>query len=559
MSQGAAVAYFSMEIALRDDLPTYAGGLGMLAGDMLRAAADLGLPMVGVTLLHRKGYFRQRLDADGNQREEPVQWSPEAHLLREPVLAELTIDGRSVQIGAWRFDVAGVRGHVPVYLLDTDFAGNDPVDRALTDSLYSGDSSYRLRQEAVLGIGGLCLLRALGYAEVGTFHMNEGHSALLTLAMLEEQAGAGPASELQIEAVRSRCVFTTHTPVPAGHDQFELSQVERVLGPSRARLLRDAGCCLDGTLNMTHLALRLSRYVNGVALRHGQISRNMFPGYPIDSITNGVHAGTWICEPLAAVLDRHLGNWRRDNLNLRYATFIPAVEIGDAHRQAKRVLLEEVARRTGQRLDPDVLTIGFARRATRYKAFDLVLTDVARLGAIHRDAGPVQLVFAGKAHPHDADGREMIRAVFAAGRRLRELGVRVVYLEDYDWVLARAMCAGCDLWLNTPQRPQEASGTSGMKAALNAVPSLSTLDGWWIEGHMEGVTGWSIGDHWDAPGDRDADVESLYHKLANIIVPMFYAEPARWREVMRSALVLNGAFFNSQRMALQYAQNAYAR
>ncbi|HEV7993878.1 MAG TPA: alpha-glucan family phosphorylase [Gemmatimonadaceae bacterium] len=558
-SPRSTVAYFSMEICLEQAIPTYSGGLGVLAGDTLRSAADLGVPLVAVTLLHRKGYFVQHLDASGQQTEAPVLWSPESVL--EPVHAtsSVTIEGREVQVRAWLYRVKGVRGHeVPVYLLDTNLPANSDWDRTLTDTLYGGDEHYRLCQEIVLGMGGAALLQSIGY-EAGTiYHLNEGHSALLTLQLLERQLDGRAHFELDdadLEAVRQRCVFTTHTPVPAGHDKFPLEMVRHVLGDKRVALLEGCGGIHEGMLNMTHLALSLTRFVNGVAMRHRDVSRGMFPEYPINSITNGVHAITWTAPEFAALFDRRIPEWRRDNLYLRYAVGIPLQEIREAHAVSKRVLLDEVARRTGVQLDPNVMTIGFARRATPYKRADLIFSDLDRLTQIARTVGKIQIVYGGKAHPHDGGGKDLIRRIFGARERLGDL-VKVVYVENYEMAFALQMVAGVDLWLNNPMKPLEASGTSGMKAALNAVPSFSVLDGWWVEGHVEGVTGWSIGGP-DAEGDPSRDAVDLYIKLERVILPLFYGLPFAYAEVMRAAISLNASFFNTQRMVRQYVHNAY--
>ena len=403
------------------------------------------------------------------------------------------------------------------------------------------------------------MLCALGHKNVKTYHMNEGHSALLALALLDERSkeeGLHTITEADIDAVRHRCVFTTHTPVPAGHDQFPWDLVQRVLAEERAHFLGSAQCCLNNSLNMTYLALFFSRYINGVSHRHEEISQSMFPSYPINSVTNGVHALTWISLPFQRLFDRHIEEWRRDNLYLRYAISIPLKEIIEAHREAKRELLAEVERRIGIRLAPEVMTIGFARRATEYKRAHLLFSDPERLRTISRQIGPLQVIYGGKAHPHDEGGKAAIRRIFETIGSLKD-AVRVVYLEEYDMALAKYICAGVDLWLNTPQKPQEASGTSGMKAALNGVPSLSVLDGWWIEGHVEGVTGWSIGDSWEPESNPSAEIVSLYDKLESAILPMFYHRPHAYAEVMRSAIALNGSFFNAQRMMFQYLKNAY--
>ena len=552
------IAYFSMEICLEQAIPTYSGGLGVLAGDTLRSAADLGLPVVGVTLLHRKGYFRQHLDA-GHQREEPVDWNPEALLEELPERTAVSIEGREVQVRAFRFIVRGATGHeVPVLLLDTSLPENSAEDRRLTDVLYGGDAHYRLCQEVVLGMGGARMLRCAGFQGDIRYHMNEGHSALLLAALLEQRIEGRKTFEVSdqdLEWVRQQCVFTTHTPVPAGHDRFPAELVERVLGAERRALL-DAAKCLDGSeLNMTHLALRLSRFVNGVAMKHREVSLAMFPGFPIDSITNGVHAMTWTCPAFAKLFDSRIPEWRTDNLYLRYAVSIPLAEIRTAHAEAKQEFLAEVSRRAGVELDPKIFTIGFARRATPYKRADLMFADPGRLAHIAEKVGPIQIVFGGKAHPHDGGGKDLIRRIHQAADELKDR-VKVVYLENYEMALAAKMVAGVDLWVNNPMKPLEASGTSGMKAALNGVPSLSVLDGWWIEGHVEGVTGWSIGSS-ESEGDQSRDAQDLYLKLERVILPLYYGLPLAYAEVMRGAIALNGSFFNTQRMVDQYVRNAY--
>ena len=550
-----------MEIALRADLPTYSGGLGVLAGDMLRSAADLGVPLVGVTLIHRKGYFRQRLDSEGNQSEEPANWKPEETLQPLSPVVSLDLEGRPVHIRAWLYTLTGISGDtVPVYLLDTNLAENSPPDRALTDCLYGGDQQYRLRQEAVLGMGGFKILNSLGHTSIRNYHLNEGHSALLALALLEQRLGnsnLGAATEDDIQAVRHRCVFTTHTPVPAGHDQFPRELVNQVIGAERAAALDVTACCPGDALNMTYLALRFSHYINGVAMHHGEVSRGLFPNYPVRAITNGVHAVTWTAPEFQALYDRHVPEWRKDNLYLRYVIGVPLEEIRQAHARAKLALLAELKRATGAEFDAGVLTIGFARRATAYKRADLLFENLDRLKSIAAQVGPFQVIFGGKAHPNDEEGKAMIRHVFQAARALAG-SVKVVYVPDYDIRWAQLMTSGADLWLNTPHRPFEASGTSGMKAALNGVPSFSILDGWWIEGCVEGATGWAIGKEEDLPEDHRTEALAMYDKLERVIVPLFYGRPSVFAEVMRSSIALNGSFFNTERMMEQYLANAYS-
>ncbi|NWF74314.1 MAG: alpha-glucan family phosphorylase, partial [Nitrospirae bacterium] len=536
----------------------------VLAGDTIRSAADLDVPMVAVSLLHRRGYFFQRVNAQGRQSEEPVVWPINDFAELIDARTTVAIEDRTVHVRAWRYRVTGESGSVvPVYLLDTDVNENQSSDRTLTDVLYGGDDYYRLCQEVVLGIGGLRLLRALGYEDILRFHMNEGHAALLVLALMEEklalQGQAESVSADLIENVREQCVFTTHTPVPAGHDQFPEELVRRVLGDRRCGLLK---ACNNGqTLNLTQLALHGSRYVNGVAMKHGEVSHSMFPGYPIHSITNGVHTVTWTAPSFQKLFDAHLPDWRRDQLSLRYAVGIPASDIWTAHVEAKRTLVEHVNRETNAGFDRDVLTIGFARRFAAYKRAGLIFQDLDRLKEIVRAAGPIQIVFAGKAHPRDRDGKDLIARIHEMRDALQGV-IQVSYLPNYDMEVAKVLCAGVDVWLNTPLPPMEASGTSGMKAAMNGVPSLSVLDGWWIEGHLEGVTGWSIGDRVEVclepqPGMDGCHEAELYRKLEEKVLPCFYKDRDRFIEIMRHAIALNGAFFNTQRMVTQYLHNAY--
>jgi starch phosphorylase len=549
------IAYFSMEIALSPALPTYSGGLGMLAGDTLRSAADMAAPVVAVSLAHRRGYFRQHLDAVGQQTETDVPWSPETTLPSANALISITMQGREVMLRAWRFDVLGVTGHiVPVFLLDSDVEGNDLWDRRLTDHLYGGDTYYRLCQETILGLGGVALLAAIG-CKPQVFHMNEGHAALLTIGLLEAQLKGAPllnATDADLEAVRQLCVFTTHTPVPAGHDQFGLDQMYQVLGHERASALDRTGCLHNNLMNMTYIALRFSRFVNGVAMQHGIVSQQMFPDYPIHAITNGVHAATWLSEPFQALLDTSIPAWRTDNQYLRSVYGIKPEVIALTHCEGKKRLLASVKERTGQQFDPSVLTLGFARRVATYKRASLLFHDPARLIAIAEKIGGLQILFAGKAHPADTAGKGLIRDVFASAAALNNSALKIVYLENYDWELGAMLTQGVDVWVNTPRRPYEASGTSGMKAALNGVPSLSILDGWWIEGCAENTTGWAIED----AETEEAEAASLYDKLENSVAPLF-AKPTEWAAMQRHCIAMNGTFFNTHRMLAQYFANSY--
>ncbi len=551
------VAYFTMEIALRPEIPTYAGGLGILAGDTVRSAADLALPLVAVSLASRAGHFRQELDAQGRQVERPAPWDPSR--FAQPLAAKIAVslEGRPVWIGAWLYVCEGqLGGRQPVLLLDTDLDENRGEDREITHYLYGGDSVYRLKQEIVLGVGGVRMLRALGF-DIRQYHMNEGHSALLGLELLRRHAhapeGLRPGeSPYDLPRVRELCNFTTHTPVEAGHDRFPYDLVRRVLGDviDIEVVKRVAG---DEHLNMTRLALNLSEYVNGVAKRHAEVSKAMFPGYRVHAITNGVHPYTWTAESFRALYDRYLPGWCHEPEQLvRADCCIPDAAVWQAHVQAKQRLIEKVHELTGVTLHPKVPTLGFARRMTPYKRPDLLFADPERLRSIARSRS-FQVVLAGKAHPHDQGGKRLIEQLHAHARELAGT-IPVAYLPDYDMALAQTLVAGVDLWLNTPVPPLEASGTSGMKAAFNGVPQLSVLDGWWIEGCIEGVTGWAIGD--------DDAARALYDKLETVVLPLYYgygADPGAWIKVMKGAISKNASYFNSHRMMRRYATEAYIR
>jgi starch phosphorylase len=554
------IAYFSMEIGLSEEMPTYSGGLGVLAGDMLRAAADWGLPLAAVTLLHRKGYFRQRLDSEGRQTEEPDGWKVEEHLEEMTPRVQVEVEGKPVILRCWRRLLEGVLGAtIPVYFLDSDLSENGEAQRRLTDHLYGGDKRYRLSQECILGVGGLRMLRALGYEGLDTYHMNEGHSSLLTLELmgqLARHAGRTEPSIDDVTRVKNHCVFTTHTPVSAGHDKFPKGLVKEVLSPDSFQILDKL--YPGDEINLTELSRMHSRFVNGVARRHGEVTRGMFGGFDVRAITNGIHAATWASPSWQRLFDRHVPGWREDNQSLRYVAYVPLEEIEVAHREAKRELVERVRADAGLELDAERFTIGFARRATGYKRAGLLLRDVNRLNRLAEERGPLQVIYAGKAHPQDDRGKEIIGEIFAARGKLSPK-IALVYIEDYGLSLAARLTSGVDLWLNTPVRPLEASGTSGMKAAVNGIPSLSVLDGWWIEGHIEGVTGWSIGDRQSLPSDPDADLdaESMYQKLETVILPLYYGNRAAYLEVMRHTVSLNGSFFNTERMVSEYARQAY--
>ena len=554
------VAYFSMEIALRNEIPTYAGGLGVLAGDMVRSAADLMLPMVAISLVSRAGYFRQRIDEQGRQQELPDYWQPE--LWAKPLDAKVavTIEGRAVWVSAWLYLVEGISGgKQPVLLLDTDLNENTAEDRELTHYLYGGDNCYRLKQEIVLGIGGVRLLQALGFS-IFHYHMNEGHSAFLGVELLRRHAY--PADEVRygephydIPHVREMCSFTTHTPVEAGHDSFDYNLVNRIFDNSFdiASIRQLAG---NDALNMTRLALNLSEYVNGVAKSHADVSNKMFPGYQVHAITNGVHPLTWAAASFREIFNVRIPGWHHEpELLIRAECCISDDEIRDAHLEAKKQLIDQVYDLTGIRLALNIPIISFARRMTAYKRPDMLFSDIERLKEIAKKY-PIQIIMSGKAHPSDDGGKALIEALHGYAKQLEGI-IPTVYLPDYNLAIAHGMVSGSDIWLNTPLRPYEASGTSGMKAALNGVPSLSILDGWWIEGCIEGITGWAIG---SLSSNNGNDASDLYYKLEQVVLPLYYSEDnSGWTKIMKYAISKNASYFNSHRMMRRYLIEAYTR
>jgi starch phosphorylase len=558
------IAYFSMEIGVHNDIPTYSGGLGVLAGDTIRSAADLKLPMVAVTILSSHGYFTQDLDVSGRQVEYPSMWEPSQYMDLLPHKATIRIEGRDVLVQAWRYNVKSLTGgDVPLFFLDTDLLENAVQDRDITCCLYGGDKEMRLKQEIVLGIGGVRILHEMGF-EIRKYHMNEGHASFLTLELLNRFKR--PIEDVWDEklvwdkrSVKNLCVFTTHTPVEAGHDKFPYDMVAKIMGEvvPIAVLQELAG---KDNLNMTLLALNLSRYINGVAKKHGEVSQSMFPGYEIHAITNGVHSFTWTCESFRRTFDEFIPGWANEPELFVRVGRIPDERLWAAHQEAKKKLIAYVKDTTGTELSPDVLTIGFARRATAYKRADLIFRDMRRLERI--GTGKIQLVYAGKAHPKDEPGKKLIENIFRYSEQLRGK-IEIVYLKNYNMETALKVVSGVDIWMNTPLRPLEASGTSGMKATHNGVMNFSVLDGWWIEGHIEGFTGWAIG---PAPKElvpgSDADLrdsEDLYHKLKHTIIPLYYTDRHMWVRMMQNAIGKNAYYFNTHRMMRRYVTEAYIR
>ena len=545
------IAYFSMEIGLVNEIPTYSGGLGVLAGDTIKSSADLKLPLVAVTLLSKRGYFRQEITEEGKQIEHPVEWEPSKIMELLPTETKVQIQKREVRIKAWLYNVQSLTGGVvPILFLDTDVEGNLPEDKEITSFLYGGDERYRLKQEIVLGIGGARMLEALGFS-IRKYHMNEGHSSLLTLELLRRY-------EMDVDRVREMCIFTTHTPVEAGHDKFHYDLVQEIMGEIvPLGFLKKFGG--HNRLNMTRLALNLSEFINGVAKRHRDFSKELFPGYEIHAITNGIHSYTWTCESFRRLYDKYLPGWANEPELLVRVGGIPDEEIWHAHMEAKRVLIDYVNKVTNIGMDYDTLTLGFARRATGYKRANLLFSDLEKLKKINK-RGKIQLVFAGKAHPKDESGKRLIREIFDYIEKLKN-EIKIVYLEDYDMELAAKLIPGVDVWLNTPLRPLEASGTSGMKAAHNGVINFSVLDGWWVEGWIESVTGWAIGPHPDEQLSTEEtkirELDDLYNKLEYIIIPMFYQKRDEWIKMMENSIGKIAYYFNSHRMMRRYVTEAY--
>lgn len=557
------VAYFSMEIGVKSEIPTYAGGLGVLAGDMVKTLADLQVPSVAVTLLNEKGYFKQELDKEGNQIEKDDIWDKTKYMKRLPNKVAVSLENRNIVIQAWQYDVISPSGGiVPAYFLDTNVPENDEYDKKLTSRLYGGDQRYRIMQEAILGIGGLKMLVDIGYQEIENYHMNEGHAAFLILELLnrtKDDTKEEYSKKYDFEKIRSKCVFTTHTPIPAGHDLFDISMVKSVIGSGFSEIENIDAIDDSGKFSMTMLALNHSHYINGVAKRHKDVTKNMFPGYHIHSVTNGVHSYTWVSGSFKELYDEDIPNWSHDPFSLRYVFGIGSDKIWNTHMKSKKELINIIKKETGQEFDMDTLTIGFARRMTGYKRPDLIFSDIDRLNNIAKNKGKIQLVFAGKAHPNDQDGKNIIKKLFGMNKKLHE-NIRTVFLQGYNMDLSKKLVSGVDLWLNTPMRPYEASGTSGMKAAHNGVINFSVMDGWWIEGFIENVTGWSIG-----PGmtsteneyDNKEDIEDLYNKLENDIIPAYYFNREKWIDMMKHSIAINASFFNTHRMVHQYVMDAY--
>ncbi len=548
------VSYFSMEVALESSIPTYSGGLGVLSGDILRSAADLEIPIVAVTLVYDKGYFYQMLNDNGEQKEYGFEWDYATEFEKTDKIVKIQINKKEVNVGCWFYPIIGHTGFVvPVYLLDTNIEGNDEEQKKFTRLLYDATPYQRFVQEVILGVGGVRMLNALGYNDVEVYHINEGHSALVGYELLKKL-------DNKYDDMKERCVFTTHTPVPAGHDRFDFKLVAEVLSDNFLEELKDWGGEYE-QLNMTKLAINFSRYINGVSKKHKDITLRMFPDKDIDYITNGIHVSTWLNPLLKELYEKSFHALDHNIENLGYAIDIDPEELWNIHKILKNQLLEYEKTHSWLLLDENLFTIGFARRITEYKRPKLIFHNIDKLGEICQ--GKAQILMAGKTHPKDYQGKEIIKDIFRASKYLWDkFRVRAVFLENYNMDISKLMVSGVDLWLNTPRRYMEASGTSGMKAALNGVPNLSVLDGWWIEGFekSKGKAGWAIG-----PGPEKSDAENItdemdadeiYDKLDNEILPMYYAKRGSWIEKMKHAITL-GAYFNTRRVVKEYANKAW--
>jgi starch phosphorylase len=547
----AKVAYLSMEIGINAEMPTYSGGLGVLAGDVIRSSADLRLPLVGLTLISKKGYLRQKITLDGRQLEYPEEWEPQKFLRLLPETVTVKIEGRNVKVGVWVYEQESLTGGtIPVLFLTTDVEGNTTEDRQITDYLYGDGDVYRLKQEIVLGIGGLRMLEALKI-NVKKYHMNEGHSSLLTLELLKNSA-------LNADKVRNQCVFTTHTPVAAAFDKFPYDLLLATMEPEvPPETLKKYGG--SDRLNMTLLALNLSKYTNGVTKAHMEYSRKLFPGYHIQQITNGVHSYTWTCPCFRRLFDKYIPRWANEPELLVRVDTVPDEDLWNAHLSGKQTLLDFVHEASGVQMDVDVLTLGFARRATEYKRATMIFSDLEKLKEV-KSQGRIQLIFAGKAHPNDKAGKSLIKDIYQYIERLKG-EIKIVYLENYNMDMATKLTSGVDVWLNTPLPPMEASGTSGMKAAHNGVVNFSVLDGWWLEGCVEGLTGWAIGPsptQWLSEQEtRKREIADLYNKLEYLIIPKFYEQRDNWITMMKNSIGKVAYYFNTHRMMRRYATEAY--
>jgi glycogen phosphorylase len=591
------VAYLCLELAIKPEIKSYSGGLGILAGDTIKSYADLNIDGVAVTLLYKNGYFKQSIDTNtGAQIEANDEWDYAKLLTLTDKKFNINIENRNVTVQIWKYEIVGVKGHiVPVYFLDTNLQDNNFEDQAICFNLYSKYEHTRLKQEILIGVGGVKALQALGYGIMDKYHLNESHATF-----------AIPYLQLLLnsqEQAKNKIVFTTHTPLEHGHKKYlfetlrpqltqkveihtnnrhsEHSEESHTLGLETNQISSNHGTgsfpsvkmttifksiydqLLEtndnkNELNMTRYCLENSCYSNAVARKHAEIMHRLFPGFEIDYITNGIHTNTWISDSVAQVFDQELPDWKTDSSVLRNALNISESQIKSAHDINKQKLFEYIATKCNKTFDPLKFTIGFARRVDSYKRQNFVFTDMIRLEAISKKFGGLQFVFAGKAYPDTADQDSTLAQVYKLSQRTN-LNIDIVYIPNYDMEVGKLMTSGVDIWLNNPLRPLEASGTSGMKAALNGVPNFSVVDGWWVEGWVENETGWSIGDEGSHIGDEGYELNELYNKLENVILPTYFYDTKKWYEIMRQTIAINASHFNTQRMVLEYLEKGYLK
>jgi glycogen phosphorylase len=543
------IAYLCLEIGLEADMKTYAGGLGILAGDTLKSAADLGIPMIGVTLLYKNGYFKQDIDSKGVQLASPDIWDWENKLKPTNYDFKLELENNDINIKVWKYELGGLQSNVPIYFLDADLDLNNDNIREVSQNLYTSQELTRFYQELILGVGGVKFLELLEKEDteikITKYHLNESHAGLAILPLLGSYTKA---------EVREKIVFTTHTPIVTGHKIYELSFLEKHLGQYFEHIPKEL--YRENGVNMTELCLEFSGFSNGVSKKHAVVTHEMFDEYKIEHITNGVHHLTWLNPSLTEFFDKNIPDWRLDLSKLRVVSSLFETEIHTAIDKGKARLLNFLNQKYQYEFDTEVFTIGFARRAANYKRASLIFQDKARLDKIAQKYGKLQLIFAGKAYPTDELGKEFIKEIYDISQDFTD-SLYVAYIPNYDIELGKILTGGVDLWLNNPVVPQEASGTSGMKASLNGIPSLSTMDGWWLEGAVEGVTGWSVGQGEETEESELKIATDIYDKLENTILPIFYQDKQAWSQIQKNCIAINGSYFNTHRMLQEYVLKAY--
>lgn len=535
-----SVAYLSMEIALENEIKTYAGGLGILAGDILKSAAQKKFPMIGITLINRLGYFKQKINNSGRQIETIDRDYNFALLKKLDAEISVNIGKDQVRVGVWQYIIKGKNDfEIPVYFLDTNILGNKGVYKKITSKLYGGSPEMRLRQEIVLGRGGVKIIEVLGYKNIKKYHLNEGHGALTAIELFYKAKALSDGGK--IKEVKNKCIFTTHTPIKTVYDDF-----------SRSLLLKNQmdfpinlpNLIVEEKINMLDLAMYFSGYVNGVSKRHGEVLKEMFPKRDIKYITNGVNSVYWSSDEFKKIYDKYIKGWRENGKLLKKVNSVSKEEIWLAHQINKNILLKYLKTKFKINWQDNVFTIAYARRFTEYKQPLFLFANPEKLLSVLGEGGGAQIIISGKAHHRDMTGQEAIKKIYQIKKKYPKLNI--VFLENYNLDMAHLLTAGVDLWVNTPMPPLEASGTSGMKAAHNGVPQLSTPDGWWLEGYKKNKTGWTI----NTP-------DELYEILKKEIMPSYYQKSPDWQEILKNVISINASYFNSDRVLDQYISEAY--